>query len=51
VTRSIEADQSNLTVLVPIKVMREFENRFECIIACCFDEADKTLYESILARS
>jgi len=37
--------------LVPIKVMREFENRFERIIACCFGAADKTLYESILARS
>jgi len=37
--------------LVPIKVMREFENRFECIIACYFGEDDKTLYESILARS
>jgi len=36
---------------IAVKVMREFENRFERIIACCFGAADKTLYESVLAST
>lgn len=36
---------------VAITVMRDYEDRFERIIACCFSAADKTLYETTLARS
>ena len=33
---------------VAIAVMREFEARFERIIACCFSTADVNLYHSVL---
>lgn len=36
---------------IAIKAMREYEDRFERIIACCFSAVDKTLYETTLARS
>jgi O-acetyl-ADP-ribose deacetylase (regulator of RNase III) len=37
-------------VKVAVLVMRDYDNRFEEIIACCFNEADKHLYETALAR-
>lgn len=36
---------------IAIKAMREYEDRFERIIACCFGAADKTMYQDTLARS
>jgi len=36
---------------IAVKVMREFENRFERIIACCFGAADKALCETVLAST
>src|SRR3989344_29834 len=33
---------------IAVTIMREYENRFDEIIACCFSEADKKLYEGIL---
>jgi O-acetyl-ADP-ribose deacetylase (regulator of RNase III) len=36
---------------IAVKVMHEYEARFERIVACCFSAADKALYESALARS
>jgi len=36
---------------IAIQVMREYEDRFERIIACCFGAADKARYETTLARS
>lgn len=33
-----------------VTVMREFEPRFERIIACCFSVEDLNLYESLLAQ-
>ena len=36
---------------IAIKVMREYEDRFERIVACCFSANDKTLYETTLIRS
>lgn len=35
---------------VAIKIMREYESRFDEIIACCFNETDKLLYEELLAE-
>lgn len=35
---------------IAIQVMREYEDRFERIIACCFGAADKAGYETTLAR-
>lgn len=35
---------------IAIRVMREFEPRFDRIIACCFSEADRARYEQALAR-
>lgn len=35
-------------VKIAVGVMREFENQFEEIVACCFSEADLTLYQSAL---
>lgn len=35
---------------IAIRVMREFEPRFDRIIACCFSEADRARYEQVLAR-
>ncbi len=31
-----------------ISVMREYEDEFEQIVACCFSEADRALYEQLL---
>jgi hypothetical protein len=31
--------------------MKQYEDKFDEIIACCFSAGDKALYESILARS
>lgn len=36
---------------IALTVMRQYENKFDEIIACCFSEGDKTLYETILTRS
>jgi O-acetyl-ADP-ribose deacetylase (regulator of RNase III) len=33
---------------IAVMVMREYENKFEEIIACCFSEGDKKLYEGLL---
>jgi O-acetyl-ADP-ribose deacetylase (regulator of RNase III) len=35
---------------IAIAVMREYEDRFDEIIACCFSAADKALYEKQLAE-
>lgn len=35
---------------IAVRVMREYENRFERIIACCFSAADAALYRRILAE-
>jgi O-acetyl-ADP-ribose deacetylase (regulator of RNase III) len=35
---------------IAIGVMREYEDRFERIIACCFGAADAALYRSVLAE-
>ena len=34
---------------IAVKVMREFEYRFEKIIPCCFSEGDLVLYQNILS--
>lgn len=33
---------------IAIEAMREYENRFDRIIACCYSEADAALYRSVL---
>ena len=33
---------------IAVMIMREYEKKFDEIIACCFSEADKKLYEGIL---
>jgi O-acetyl-ADP-ribose deacetylase (regulator of RNase III) len=33
---------------IAVTVMREHENEFDEIIACCFSEADRKIYESLL---
>jgi O-acetyl-ADP-ribose deacetylase (regulator of RNase III) len=33
---------------ISVSVMREYEDRFERIIACCFSEADAGLYSKVL---
>ena len=33
---------------VAVMIMREYEKKFDEIIACCFSEADKKLYEGII---
>lgn len=33
---------------IAVTVMREHENEFDEIIACCFSEADRKMYESLL---
>ncbi len=33
---------------VAVMIMREYEKKFDEIIACCFSEADKKLYEGIM---
>jgi len=35
---------------IAIQIMREYEDRFERIIGCCFGAADKARYETTLAR-
>ncbi len=35
---------------IALRVMREHEPRFERIVACCFSEADGTLYREVLAE-
>ena len=36
---------------IAVSVMREYESRFDEIVACCFSAADKALYERLLAES
>ncbi len=36
---------------IAVIVMREYENKFDEIVCCCFGEGDKRLYEEILAES
>ena len=36
---------------VAVAVMREYESKFDEIIACCFGAGDKALYERLLAES
>ncbi|MBI3778747.1 MAG: O-acetyl-ADP-ribose deacetylase [Gammaproteobacteria bacterium] len=33
---------------IAVTIMREYENKFDEIIACCFSASDKTLYEELL---
>jgi O-acetyl-ADP-ribose deacetylase len=33
---------------IAVMAMREFENKFNEIIACCFSEVDKNMYEGLL---
>lgn len=33
---------------IAVMTMREYENKFDEIIACCFSEADRKLYEALL---
>ena len=33
---------------IAVTVMREYENKFDEIIACCFSEADRKTYEALL---
>jgi O-acetyl-ADP-ribose deacetylase (regulator of RNase III) len=33
---------------IAVMVMREYESRFDEIIACCFSEADRNTYEALL---
>jgi O-acetyl-ADP-ribose deacetylase (regulator of RNase III) len=35
---------------IAVSIMREYENAFDEIIACCFSEEDKKLYERALVR-
>ncbi len=41
----LEEEAANIAV----SVMREYEKRFDEIIACCFSEADKQLYQKTIA--
>ncbi|MBI5783528.1 MAG: O-acetyl-ADP-ribose deacetylase [Gammaproteobacteria bacterium] len=34
---------------IAVSVMREYEEKFDEIIACCFSAGDKSLYEKVLA--
>jgi len=36
---------------IAVMVMREYENKFDEIICCCFSSGDKMLYEEILAKT
>ena len=36
---------------IAVAVMREYEDRFERIIACCFSEEDAALYRAVLQES
>ncbi len=33
---------------IAVSVMREYEKKFDEIIACCFSAADKALYDRVL---
>jgi len=33
---------------IAVTIMREYENKFDVIIACCFSTGDKVLYEKLL---
>jgi O-acetyl-ADP-ribose deacetylase (regulator of RNase III) len=33
---------------IAVMAMREYENKFDEIIACCFSEADRMMYEALL---
>ena len=33
---------------IAVMIMREYENKFDEIVACCFSEGDKRLYEGLL---
>lgn len=35
---------------IAVMVMREYENKFDEIVCCCFSADDKTLYEKVLAE-
>ena len=35
---------------IAVRVMREFEPRFEEIVACCFSDGDATVYRKVLAE-
>ena len=35
-------------VKIALMIMREYEGRFDEIIACCFSEADRRMYEALL---
>ncbi len=35
---------------IAVKVMREYEDRFERIVACCFSESDAELYRDVLTQ-
>jgi len=35
---------------IAVSVMREYEDRFDEIVCCCFSEGDKDLYEQVLAK-
>ena len=34
---------------IAVKIMREYQGRFDDIFACCFSEGDKALYDRMLA--
>ena len=36
---------------IAVAVMREYEDRFERIIACCFSEEDAALYRTVLQKN
>jgi len=38
----------NEAAKIAVTIMREYENRFDEIIACCFSAGDKALYEKLL---
>jgi O-acetyl-ADP-ribose deacetylase (regulator of RNase III) len=38
-------------VVIAVRAMRSYEQRFERIIACCFSEADAALYREVLKEN
>lgn len=36
---------------IAVSVMREYDSQFDDIIACCFGESDRKLYERVLAQA
>lgn len=36
---------------IAVRIMREYEQRFERIIACCFDQADAAIYERLVGQA